>query len=147
MQLKCFVFFFTVPQNEYLLCLELLHGHTEGDMPQHETTRRPFPSFLRVQSGLRRTMKMSAPHALHAALSPSASFNLLVPLWACYYERSVCCPPSRYWGIEHRPKHLRSQVRAWAHFLSNAEETGRVKDTQLSLFLFLGVTADHHIKG
>lgn len=27
---------FTVPQNVYLLCLELLHGHTEGDMPQHE---------------------------------------------------------------------------------------------------------------
>lgn len=75
MQLKCFVFVFTVPQNEYLLCLALLHGHTEGDMPQHEPLGDHF-----LPSSEFSLVKMSVPDALHAALSPSASFNLLVPL-------------------------------------------------------------------
>lgn len=121
MQLKCFGFFLYCTTEWVLVMFGAPpRTHRRGRAPTW-TTRRPFLSFPSVQSGLRRTMKMSAPHALHAALSPPASFNLLVPLWACYCERSALRPPSRYWGTEHGPKHLRSQVRAWAHFLSNAE--------------------------
>lgn len=78
----------------FLLCGELFHGNI-ANMSQHEPLGTHLPpsssSAFRLACGEKcnnkEKMKMST-RALHPALSPSASFNPLIPLWACHYERS-----------------------------------------------------------
>lgn len=113
-----------------LLCGEQFHSNI-ANMSRHEPTGTHQPPssssalrLARVEKKKKDRKMKTSTRALHPALSPSAAFNPLVPLWACHSERSVFGPSSSALRDCVAPK---LQVSGecgwvWAHFLGNTTD-------------------------